>query len=78
MVFERYCAKIYSITLIILVLTVLLWSLHGFEKNFQSQSISERSEFIKNKQQRTLGVQPADLLSGQGEQTFFWLSNRFL
>ena len=40
---------------IITLSTLSWWSRGGLEKNFQTQSIAERSEFIKNKEQRQCG-----------------------
>lgn len=34
---------------------VLRQSEHGLQKNFQAESISEKSEFIKNRERRACG-----------------------
>ena len=48
---------------------LLMQSKHVLEKNFQTQSISEGSDFIKNKEQRQCGH--SDLPTNQGDSTVF-------
>ena len=57
---------------------VLLWSVHGLGKNFQTQSISERDEFTKTESRDNEGTASteANLPTDQGETSsqFLWYS----
>ena len=55
---------------------LLMQSKHVLEKNFQTQSISEGSDFIKNKEERQCGH--SDPQQTREIRRFSWISSQFL